>query len=136
VPSSKTLRARLISEAHDGTATGYLGRENTYKILARDFFWLGMSTDIRRYIRNCDTCGRIKPWRDLKQGLLKPLPVPDRIWKELSMDFITGLPVSDSCTILLVITNRLLKDLILIPLFRIDTELVAKKFIKRVVSYY
>jgi hypothetical protein len=52
------------------------------------------------------------------------------------MDFITGLPASDGCTILLVITNRLLKDLILIPLSRIDTELVAKKFIKRVISYY
>jgi hypothetical protein len=136
VPSSETLRARLISEAHDGTATGHPGRENTYKILARDFFWPGMSTDIRRYIRNCDTCGRIKPWRDLKQGLLKPLPVPDRIWKELSMDFITGLPASDGCTILLVITDRLSKDLILIPLSGIDTELVAKKFIERVVSYH
>jgi hypothetical protein len=52
------------------------------------------------------------------------------------MDFITRLPISDSCTILLVITNKLLKDLILIPLSRIDIELVAKKFIKRVVSYY
>jgi hypothetical protein len=64
------------------------------------------------------------------------LLVLDRIWKELSIDFITRLPKSKGCTILLVVTNRLSKDLVLIPLSSIDTEIVAKKFIERVVSYY
>ena len=66
VPDSEELRSRLISEAHDGLLTGHPGRENTYKALAQDFFWPRMSSDIRRYIRNCDTCGRVKLWRDLK----------------------------------------------------------------------
>jgi hypothetical protein len=78
----------------------------------------------------------VKPWRDLKQGLLKPLLVLDCIWKELSIDFITRLPESKGCTILLVVTDRLSKDLVLIPLSSIDTEMVAKKFIEQVVSYY
>jgi hypothetical protein len=79
VPGSLGLRTRLISKAHDSMLTSHPGRENTYKILSREFFWPGMSEDIRQYIRNCDTCGRVKPWRDFKQGLLKPLPVPDCI---------------------------------------------------------
>ena len=136
VPSLENLKVRLISEAHDGLTTGHPGRENTSRILARSFFWPGMSSDVRQYIRNCDICGRIKPWRDLRQGLLKPLPVPDRIWKELSMDFITGLPPSEGCTALMVVTDRLSKDVVLIPLSSLDTELVARKFIERVVSYH
>jgi hypothetical protein len=44
----------------------------------------------------CNVCGRTKPWRELKRGLLRSLPLPDRIWKEISMDFVTDLPLSDS----------------------------------------
>ena len=95
-----------------------------------------MSTEIRRYIQNCDVCGRVKPWRELKTGLLRPLPLPERIWKELSMDFITELPLSRSCTNLLVITNRLSKDLVLIPMEDIEASSVAWVFIERVVAYH
>jgi hypothetical protein len=72
VPNSELLRTRLIHEIHASPATGHPGREGTYKILARDYFWSGMSNDIR----HCDTCGRNKPWRDGLQGFLKPLPLP------------------------------------------------------------
>ena len=41
------------------------------------------------------------------QGLLKPLPIPERPWQELSMDFIVTLPVSGGCTNILVVTDRL-----------------------------
>jgi hypothetical protein len=64
-----------------------------------------MSDDIRCFVRNCDICGCIKPWRDGLQGFLKPLPFPQRIWKEISMDFIEELPESNGCTTLLVVTD-------------------------------
>ena len=38
VPDSDELRTAVISNAHDSLATGHLGRELTYKILARDHF--------------------------------------------------------------------------------------------------
>jgi len=136
VPASEPLRTMLIHETHSSPAAGHPGRENTYKILARDFFWPGMSNDIRRFVRNCDVCGRTKPWRDGLQGFLKPLPLPDRIWKEISMDFIEGLPESNGCTNLLVITDRLSKDVVLIPLENITAEHVANNFLKHVVAYH
>jgi hypothetical protein len=46
------------------------------------------------------------------------------------MDFITGLPWSEECTNLIVVTDRLLKDLVLISLLSLDIELVAKKFLE------
>ena len=36
-------------------------------------------------------CQQSKPSR-VKQGFLQPLPIPDRDWESLSMDFIMGLP--------------------------------------------
>ena len=136
VPSNEPLRTRLVEDIHTSMAAGHPGREITYKMLARDYFWPGMSETIRRYLRNCDTCGRTKPWRDGLQGLLKPLPVPERIWKEISMDFIEGLPVSDGKTILMVVTDRLSKDVVFIPLANMETETVVRAFIQHVVAYH
>lgn len=52
------------------------------------------------------------------------------------MDFITDLPESEGCTILLVVTNRLSKDIVLIPLLNMDTKTVVWAFIRHVVAYY
>ena len=136
VPANEPLQTRLIDEVHTSLATGHPGREITYKILARDYFWPGMSAMIRKYVRNCDACGRSKPWRDGLQGLLKPLPVPERIWKEISIDFVEGLPESDGKTILMVVTDRLSKDVVFIPLADMETETIARTFIDRVVAYH
>jgi hypothetical protein len=76
VPHYEPLTTRLINEAYSPLPAGHLGRALTYKAVARDYFWPGMSNDIRKFIRNCNVCGRVKSWRDGKHGLLKPLPIP------------------------------------------------------------
>jgi hypothetical protein len=136
VPSYEPLRTGLIDGVHSPPVAGHPGRQITYQTVSRDYFWPGMSNDIRRFIRNCNVCGRTKPWRDGLQGLLKPLPVPDRIWKEISMDFITDLPESEGCTNMMVVTDRLSKDVVLVALPNLDVETVAWAFIKHVVAYH
>lgn len=113
VPEFEPLRTALIQKAHDSPLTGHPGRELTYGILYPEYFWPGMSTDIRRFVRNCDVCNRSKASREQRKGLLKPLPLPDRPWQEVSMDFVTDLPESSGCKTILVITDRLTKGVIL-----------------------
>jgi transposase InsO family protein len=52
------------------------------------------------------------------------------------MDFIEGLPESNGCTTLLVVTDLLSKDVILIPLKNTTTETVAHNFLCYVVAYH
>jgi IS30 family transposase len=52
------------------------------------------------------------------------------------MDFITDLPLSDSYRNLMVVTNRLSKDVILIPLPNLEVETVNDAFLERVVMYH
>lgn len=136
VPNSEELRTRIIETIHNSLLTGHPGREITYKMVARDFFWPGMADHIRRFIRNCDVCGRTKPWREGTQGLLKPLPIPDRLWKEISINFVEGLLESEGMTCLIVVTDRLGKGSIFVPLPDIKTETVVQGFLRNVVAYH
>jgi hypothetical protein len=95
-----------------------------------------MLSNIRQFIKNCDVCGRTKPRRELKRELLRLLPLPDRIWKEISIDFVTDLALSDSYWHLMVVTDHLSKEVILIPLPNLEVETVANAFLERVVAYH
>src|SRR5258707_4783855 len=76
-----------------------------------------------RFIRNCDTCTRIKPAHHAPYGLLKPLEVPIRWWSSISLDFITGLPMSNGYDALLVVVDRLSKMAHYIPT---NTDITSK----------
>jgi transposase InsO family protein len=113
LPSYEPLTTCVIQTIHDSSTSGHPGRDATIALIARQFFWPNLTTDTRRFIRNCDVCGRTTIWREKRRGLLKPLPVPDRVWQEISVDFITDLPLSHGATMLCVITDRLSKGTIL-----------------------
>jgi len=55
------------------------------------------------------TCQRNKPENSPPAGFLQPLPTPEGIWEDISMDFITGLPNSQGKEAILVIVDRLNK---------------------------
>ena len=74
---------------------------------------------IRQYIKNCHVCRRAKAPRDTYNSLLQPLPVLERPWVDLTMDFVIGLPkchaygqVYDA---LLMVIDQLLKERHYIP---------------------
>ncbi|KAG2784491.1 hypothetical protein PC129_g21064 [Phytophthora cactorum] len=39
VPNDYDLRMRIMYEYHDAPAAGHPGREKTYVLLTRDFYW-------------------------------------------------------------------------------------------------
>ena len=133
VPNFESLRTTIIQHAHDSAIAGHPGREQTYSFVARNFFWPNMSQDIRRFVRNCNVCGRSKAFRDQRKGLLKPLPIPVRPWQEISMDFVTDLPESEGCRDILVITDRLTRGVILEGVIDMTAETLARTVIQNVV---
>ena len=98
-----------------------------------------MVADIARYVRNCHLCSMTKSNREKYQGVLKPLPVPERRGKYLSIDFIVDLP---SCRYrgeivknILVIVDRLTKKKRFLPCTDMSAEAVADLFYDNVWRY-
>lgn len=87
---------------------------------------------VRRFCRNCDVCGRSHVWRTKRQGLLLPLPVPERFHSELSIDFMTDLPIKEKGDqkYLMVITDRLLKSVTLEAMSSMNAEECAERFVQ------
>ena len=136
VPDSELLCTGLVQKTHDSLLTGHPGRDATAALLRRQYFWPGMDATVRRFVDNCHSCKRNTIWRQRRQGMLKPLPIPEQIWSELSLDFMTDLPESNGCTNMMVVTDRLGKGLEPIPIENLETETVARHFINRIVGYH
>ena len=60
IPAFEPLRTRLIQSIHDSPLSGHPGRESTRELLAREYTWPCMTQDVRRFVRNCNTCGKSK----------------------------------------------------------------------------
>jgi hypothetical protein len=134
VPNYEPLRTAIIQELHDSVLTGHPGKNGTITVVSREFFWPNLQTTVKRFVRNCGICGRTKVWRDRKQGLLRPLPVPEQQWQEISVDFIGPLPLSQGFDTIAVFTDRLSKGVLLVPCHStVTSEGFAKLFIT---SYY
>ncbi|KAG2786581.1 hypothetical protein PC116_g29666 [Phytophthora cactorum] len=70
---------------------GHPGREKTYVLLTRDFYWSHQYKWVRKYVRACEVCQCVKPVA-ISQAPLQSLPTPSESWQSISMDFVFGLP--------------------------------------------
>jgi hypothetical protein len=50
-----------------------------------------MRVEVKRFVNKCRIFHYAKG-RQHKSGLYHPLPIPERLWDAISMDFVLGLP--------------------------------------------
>ncbi|KAD6795019.1 hypothetical protein E3N88_05915 [Mikania micrantha] len=109
----------------------------TYRRLAANLYWSGMTSAVKQYVRECEVCQRCKASTLMPGGLLQPLDIPEAIWEDLSMDFIGGLPTSKGFNVILVVVGRLSKYAHFITLKHPYTAKgVADLFVKEVVRHH
>uniref|UniRef100_A0A803PDJ6 Integrase catalytic domain-containing protein n=1 Tax=Cannabis sativa TaxID=3483 RepID=A0A803PDJ6_CANSA len=68
-----------------------------------------MCQDVCKYVRSCLVCETVKYSPTTPYGLLQPLELLKRVWEDLAMDFIVGLPNSNGVTNILVVIDRFTK---------------------------
>nr|GEX23422.1 hypothetical protein [Tanacetum cinerariifolium] len=83
VGAESKLKPLLLREFHDTPSSGHGGVKKMMVGLSAVFYWKGMRKSVEAYVKQCR--------------------------EDLSMDFITGMPVSKGLTVVLVVVNRFSK---------------------------
>jgi len=109
VLKDEELRAEVVQLHHDMPAVGHGGRWKTVELVTRNYWWLGIIRDVRKYIEGYDLCQRMKNRTEEPVGKLKLSEVPKKLWTHLTVDFITKLPVVAGKDAILVVCNQLSK---------------------------
>ena len=82
------LRERLMAIGHDSKMAGHLGIAKTSDRIKANFFWPGMTEDVRRYCKSCDVCQRTIHKGSLAPAPLGKMPLIDVPFKRVAIDLI------------------------------------------------
>ena len=134
----EALRIQVMEENHDAPLVGHYGQDRTLELVKRTYFWPGMQSSIRDYVRACQHCQRNKPDTHTSYGLLAPLPVPDKPWSRIGMDMITDLPLTRSKNdCIMVYTDALTKMVHFVPCSKkLSAKSAADLLRKHVIKYH
>jgi len=109
VPKDEELRAEVIWLHHDVLAVGHGGRWKIVELVTRNYWWPGITRDVRKYVERYDLCQRMKNRMEELAGKLKLSEVPKKPWSHIMVDFITKLPVVAGKDTILVVCDWLSK---------------------------
>ncbi|KAE8713428.1 hypothetical protein F3Y22_tig00110210pilonHSYRG00154 [Hibiscus syriacus] len=114
-------------------------RENKmYEDLKSRYRWPSMKRTVSEFVVKYLTCQQVKAEHQVPSGLLQPIYIPEWKWEGVTMDFVSGLPLSlrkkDS---IWVIVDRLTKTAHFIPV-RVDYSMdkYAELYIKEIVRLH
>ncbi|KAK5842878.1 hypothetical protein PVK06_005294 [Gossypium arboreum] len=116
VPRNSGLISMILNEAHCSRMSIHPGSTKMYHDLRRQFWWHGMKRDIFDFVSKCLICQQVKAEHQVPTGLLQPIMIPEWKWDRVTMDFVSGLPVSASKKdAIWVVVDRLTKSAHFIP---------------------
>ncbi|KAL0162309.1 hypothetical protein M9458_041705, partial [Cirrhinus mrigala] len=73
---------------------------------------------VAQYVQSCSVCSMSTSPHRLPTGKLLPLPIPQRPWSHIGVDFVTDLPNSEGNTCVLFIVDRFSKSCKFFHLFQ------------------
>ena len=78
----------LLREMHAAPAAGHQGVERTMQALAAHFWWPRQAKAVVRFVKNCETCQRVKPGRT-EEMPLQPIVTPAQPGQVVSPQWIS-----------------------------------------------
>ena len=96
-----------------------------------------MQKQVKKFVVACQICQQMKYEALSPAGLLQSLTIPEQVWTEVSMDFITGLPRTKGLDSIMVVVDRVNKYAHFVALGHPFTAKdVAKLFLKEIVRLH
>ena len=115
VPKGEALRVEIIRLHHDTPMGGHGGQWKTAEMVTRNFWWPGVTREVKRYVEGCDACQRNKNHTEQPAGKLMPNSIPDKVWTHILVDFVMKLPLAQGYDSILVVVDWFTKMVHFVP---------------------
>ncbi len=107
---SENMHTKLLQEVHDQSSISHLDNKWIIDLVQRFYYWSDHRATIRRYIQNYHAYQRSKASRDSINELHHSLSISQKRWKDIAMNFITELSLSEDYNIICIIICYLIKE--------------------------
>jgi len=81
IPKDEKLRVEVIWLHHDMLVGEHGGQWKTTELVTRNFWWPGVTKEVKKYVEGCDACQRNKNQTEAPAGKLMPNVVPVMTWQ-------------------------------------------------------
>jgi hypothetical protein len=136
IPKCST-RENLLKEKHSGGLAKHFDHDKMFSKINESCYWPGMREDVKRFMDRCKICQHLKGKRQ-NAGFYQPLPILDRPWYAVSMEFILRLPRTQrGFDSIFVVVDRFSKMAHFIPCQKTsDATHIANLFFKEVIRLH
>ena len=105
MPKDNILKAEIIRLYHNTPVGEHGGQQKTVELVTRNFWQPGVMKEVKRYVKECNSCQRNKNCTEQPAGKLMPNSIPEKPWIHILADFITKLPLAQGYDSILVVVN-------------------------------
>ncbi len=107
---SENMHTKLLQEVHDQSLISHLNNRRIIDLVQRFYYWSDHRATIWQYIRNCHACQQSKASRNSINELRHSLSISQKRWKDIAMNFITELSLSENYNVICTIICHLIKE--------------------------
>ena len=115
VPKDNILRVEIIRLYHNTPVGGHGGQWKTVELVTRNFWWLGVTKEIKQYMKECNSYQKNKNHTEQLAGKLMPNSISEKPWTHILVDFITKLLLAQGYNSILVVVDWLTEIIHFIP---------------------
>jgi len=115
VPKDEVLRVEIIRLHYDTSIGEHRGQWKTAEMVMRNFWWPGVTREVKRYIKGYNACQRNKNYTEQLAEKLMPNSILDKAWMYITADFITKLLLAQGYDSILVVVDKFTKMAHFVP---------------------
>ncbi len=107
---SENMHTKLLQEVHDQSSISYFDNKWINDLVQRFYYWSDHQATIWQYIRNCHAYQWSKASRNSINELHHSLLISQKRWKDITMNFITELFLSEDYNVICTIICHFIKE--------------------------
>jgi len=107
---SENMHTKLLQEVHNQSSISHLDNKRIIDLVQRFYYWSDHRATIQWYIRNCHAYQRSKVSRNSINELHHSLSISQKRWKDIVMNFIIKLSLSEDYNIICTIICHFIKE--------------------------